>query len=73
MQFLYSERNAARGGAQAAEAKQGSVATVADSTGAIVPTPSSCIKHLIVRAAVWGVLSVPVAEWLIRVGGLCDE
>jgi hypothetical protein len=73
MEFPHTKRGAARGGARAAEVKQASVATVADSTPAIVPTPASRIKWLIVRAALWGVVSVPVAEWLIRVGGLRDE
>lgn len=73
MQCLPTQRDAARGGARAAEVKQVSIATVADSTPAIVPTLASRIKHLIVRAALWGVFPVPVAEWLIRVGGLRDE
>ena len=73
MQFLPTQRDAARGGARAAEVTQTPVVTNTDSTPDIVPTRTRRIKHLIVQAALWGIVSVPVAEWLIRVGGLRDE
>ncbi|MDP2852086.1 MAG: hypothetical protein Q8O23_01640 [Gallionella sp.] len=36
-------------------------------------TPAaSCIKTLIVRLALWGLLPVALANWLIQRGGLSD-
>ncbi|MCK9381959.1 MAG: hypothetical protein M0P95_12975 [Sulfuritalea sp.] len=36
-------------------------------------TPAaSCIKTLIVRLALWGLLPVVLADWLIQRGGLRD-
>lgn len=35
-------------------------------------TTTSRLKAAIVRLALWGVLPVSLAEWLIRIGGLRD-